>query len=68
MNDLETIYQAFLKSTGISTDTRQLNDGNLFFALKGPNFDANQWVMKALEAGASFAVADDPALKGISKV
>lgn len=62
MNTIETIYKHFLQSTGISTDTRQLKPGSIFFALKGPNHNANLWVEKALEGGAAFAVADDPLL------
>jgi UDP-N-acetylmuramoyl-tripeptide--D-alanyl-D-alanine ligase len=56
-----TLYEAFLKSTGVSTDTRKIEPGNLFFALKGPNFDANEFAEKALEMGASGVVVDDPA-------
>jgi UDP-N-acetylmuramoyl-tripeptide--D-alanyl-D-alanine ligase len=56
-----SLYEAFLKSTGVSTDTRKIEPGNLFFALKGPNFDANEFAEKALEMGASGVVVDDPA-------
>lgn len=56
-----TLYQAFLDSTGVSTDTRHIQKGNLFFALKGPNFNANEFAAKALEMGASGVVVDDPA-------
>ncbi|MEY3565148.1 MAG: hypothetical protein RJA23_1318, partial [Bacteroidota bacterium] len=38
--NLDTLYSLFLNSTGVSTDTRKIDSGNLFFALKGPNFDA----------------------------
>ncbi len=54
------LYQNFLKSTGVSTDTRTIKAGNLFFALKGPNFNANKFAEIALKSGASFAVVDDP--------
>jgi UDP-N-acetylmuramoyl-tripeptide--D-alanyl-D-alanine ligase len=47
--------------TGVTTDTRKLEPGNLFFALKGPNFNANSLAAQALEAGAAYAVIDDPA-------
>lgn len=56
---IELLYAKFLQSTGVCTDTRKLEDGNLFFALRGPNFNGNQYASKALEAGASFAVIDD---------
>jgi len=56
---IEKLYQYFLKSTGVSTDTRTVQHGQLFFALNGPNFDANKFAEKALEAGAMLAVVDD---------
>lgn len=59
--DKEAIYQLFLESSGISTDTRSIKEGNLFFALSGPNFNANKFAQKALEAGAIAAVVDDEA-------
>lgn len=60
---IETLYQLFLKSTGISTDTRKIKKGNIFFALKGPSFNANLFAEKALEGGASYAVIDESAFK-----
>ncbi|MEP0711573.1 UDP-N-acetylmuramoyl-tripeptide--D-alanyl-D-alanine ligase [Algoriphagus sp.] len=53
------LYTLFKKSTGVSTDTRKIEKGNIFFALKGPNFDANAFAPKALEMGASVVVIDD---------
>ena len=41
---------------GISTDTRSIADGELFFALQGPNFDGHDYVAKASAAGAAGAV------------
>ncbi len=52
------LYQKFLSATGISTDTRTLQNGQLFFALKGDNFNGNKFAKKALEK-ASFAVIDE---------
>ena len=57
--NLELLYQLFLQSTGVSTDTRKIDAGNLFFALKGPNFNANDFAAKALEMGASAVVIDE---------
>ncbi|WP_111670824.1 UDP-N-acetylmuramoyl-tripeptide--D-alanyl-D-alanine ligase [Algoriphagus litoralis] len=57
---LSILYDLYLKSTGISTDTRKIDAGNVFFALKGPNFNANEFAAKALEMGASVVVIDDP--------
>jgi UDP-N-acetylmuramoyl-tripeptide--D-alanyl-D-alanine ligase len=55
----EEIYSIFLKNRSISTDSRQLLPGCLFFALKGENFDGNKYAQKAIEAGAAYAVIDD---------
>lgn len=61
---VEKLYQIFLESTGVTTDSRSVGQGNLFFALKGDNFDGNDYIQKAIEAGASYAVADRPGIKG----
>lgn len=57
--EIEKLYEHFRSSTGVSTDTRNIKKGNLFFALKGPNFNANSFATKALEAGAKLAVIDE---------
>jgi len=57
--DISTLHQAFLSSTGICTDTRKVEAGKLFLALKGPNFNANKFAAQALEGGCSFAVVDE---------
>ncbi|MDH5455959.1 MAG: UDP-N-acetylmuramoyl-tripeptide--D-alanyl-D-alanine ligase [Gammaproteobacteria bacterium] len=41
---------------GVSTDTRKIQEGELFFALQGPNFDGRDYVRVAMEAGAAGAV------------
>lgn len=56
---IEKLYRYFLESTGISTDTRTVKKGQVFFALNGPNFNANKFAEKALKAGAIIAVVDD---------
>ena len=57
--DIDQLYHKFLNSTGVSTDTRKIEQGNLFFALKGPNFNGNKFADKALENGASYAIVDE---------
>jgi UDP-N-acetylmuramoyl-tripeptide--D-alanyl-D-alanine ligase len=57
--DIEKLYNHFLQSSGVSTDTRKINRGNIFFALKGPNFNANDFAAKALEIGAKLVVVDE---------
>ncbi|MEM6522697.1 MAG: UDP-N-acetylmuramoyl-tripeptide--D-alanyl-D-alanine ligase [Bacteroidota bacterium] len=54
------LYQKFLENPDVSTDTRNIATGSIFFALKGPNFDANKFADQALEKGASCAVVDNP--------
>ena len=58
-NFIEFLYSRFLLSDGVSIDTRTLKENNLFFAISGPNFNANRFAMQALEKGASYAVVDD---------
>lgn len=50
------LYRIFKSCSGVTTDSRTLKGGELFFALKGENFDGNQYALKALEAGAAYAV------------
>ena len=61
---LQLLLKAFHSATGVCTDTRLLKAGDLFFALKGPNFDGNRFAERALEMGASAVVVDDTALAG----
>jgi len=59
MQKIETIYQRYLESGKVSTDTRNIERGVMFFALKGAQFDGNEYALKALQAGASYAVIDN---------
>ena len=56
---LKTLYKLFLNSFGISTDTRNIQENQIYFALKGENFDGNQYAEMALEKGALCVVVDD---------
>ncbi len=56
----EQLYQLFIQHPVISTDTRKIAPGSLFFALKGDKFDANTFAAQAVEAGAAYAVIDNP--------
>ncbi len=64
MDILSTILElgGFTTSISISTDTRNLPAGCVFFALHGANFDGNKFALQALEQGASLAVIDDSEL------
>ena len=57
MNTSE-LYQKYLETGKVSTDTRQITSGSVFFALKGPAFNANEFAQEALAKGASYAVVD----------
>lgn len=48
-----------MKYPYIQTDTRKLKQGDLFFALKGPNFNGNLFALKALEMGAAYSIVDE---------
>ena len=56
---IKTIYSHYLESGRISTDTRQITPGSVFFALKGPKFNANEFAEEALKTGASYAIVDE---------
>lgn len=58
------IYKKFKECSGVSTDTRSLKGGEMFFALKGENFDGNEYALKALEAGAAYAVVNKDSAAG----
>ncbi len=56
---IEDLYKIYIQSYKVSTDTRSIENGSIFFALKGDNFNGNEFVEKALESGAEIAVIDD---------
>ena len=53
------LYEIFKQHPQVQTDTRKLQKGNIYFALKGPSFNGNAFAEKALEAGASYAIVDE---------
>ena len=57
--EISEIYQLYKKSFLVSTDTRKITKGCIFFALKGDNFNGNAFVKEALEKGASYVVIDE---------
>jgi len=68
MMSTQQIYQEFLRSEGICTDTRQDVEGKLFFALKGDQFDGNTFVEDALNKGCRLAITESTNLKGKDRV
>lgn len=57
--EIEKLHQLFLKSQGIATDTRKIKTGQIFFALKGENFNGNLFAEKAINQTASYAIVDE---------
>lgn len=57
--NISELHTLFLGGTGVSTDTRKIAPGSMFFALKGANFNGNLFAHKALELGANWVVADE---------
>tara|TARA_A100001011_G_C14255759_1_gene820016 strand:- start:505 stop:1761 length:1257 start_codon:yes stop_codon:yes gene_type:complete len=62
MTSLQEVYQLFLKSSGVQTDSRKVISNQLFFALNGPNFNANTFAHQAIEKGALAAIVDNKAV------
>jgi len=58
--DMQRLYSFYQKHPKVQTDTRKIQPGEFFFALKGPNFNGNQYALKALEMGAAGVVVDEP--------
>lgn len=56
---IEEIYEKFKASKGITTDTRKIGQNQMFFALKGEKFNANNFAEQAIAQGASYAVVDE---------
>jgi UDP-N-acetylmuramoyl-tripeptide--D-alanyl-D-alanine ligase len=59
MMNIEDLYKIYLQYPSVQTDTRKLKQGDVFFALKGPNFNANEFSQKAIDAGAAYSIIDD---------
>ena len=59
LGSIEELYKIYSAHPSVVTDTRKLKLGDLYFALKGPNFNGNLFALAALEAGASYAIVDD---------
>ena len=56
--DISSIYQIFLNSNKVCTDSRKIRDNDLFVSLKGPTFNGNKFAETALENGANYAIVD----------
>jgi UDP-N-acetylmuramoyl-tripeptide--D-alanyl-D-alanine ligase len=56
---IENLYELYLQNPKVQTDTRKISKDEIFFALKGPNFNGNKFARQALEMGAALVVADE---------
>jgi len=65
---IEKLHQLVLKGHTICTDSRQTKSGDIFFALKGENFNGNKFALHALEKGCVIAVVDEPVAPGNEKL
>ena len=63
MSTIEQLYQAYQASHTVTTDSRNITPGCIFFAFKGEHFDGNAFAPKALEQGASLCIISDAAYK-----
>ena len=57
--NISALHNIFLNSSGVNTDTRSITNGEIFFALKGANFNGNKFAMQALNDGATHVVVDE---------
>ena len=65
---MENLYEIYLRCGKVGTDTRSIEPGSLFIALKGENFDANQMVGEALAQGAGHVVTNNRLFEGNARV
>jgi UDP-N-acetylmuramoyl-tripeptide--D-alanyl-D-alanine ligase len=56
---IDQLYSVYQQHPSVQTDTRKLRAGDIFFALKGENFNGNAFAKQALDAGAEYAVIDE---------
>ncbi len=59
--EISELYKIFCACGSVTTDSRTIRGGELFFALKGENFDGNEYAEKALQSGVAYAVVNEDA-------
>ena len=57
--EAKDLYSYFLKSTGVATDSRQIEEGKLFICLRGDHFNGNKFAAEAIEKGAHLPSVDE---------
>ena len=60
--NISKIYALFNKYNSVSIDTRSIKPKDIFFAIKGPNFDGNNFALEAIKKGASYVISDNPTI------
>ena len=65
---MENLFQLFYQSSGVSTDTRKIKKDSLYIALKGENFDGNNFAEQAIELGAKYAIVDNKSFANESTI
>lgn len=57
---MHKLFQLFYKTSGVFTDSRNVQQNGMFIALKGNNFNGNLYAEETIKAGAKYAIVDDP--------
>lgn len=57
--NIEQLYELYTKTYLVDTDSRKIRKGSIYFALKGDNFNGNEFAAEALKSGVSYAVIDE---------
>ena len=65
--EIAKVHELFTNSSGVCTDTRKIQEGNIYFALKGENFNGNKFAQSAIDSGASFSVIDEKEFQSDSR-
>ena len=68
MTNIDQLYQTYLASRTVTTDSRKITPGCIFFAFKGEQFDGNAFIPQALEQGAAMCVGGDDALATLQEL
>lgn len=59
LQNIASLYEIFKQYPSVQTDTRKLTTGDVFFALKGPSFNGNEFALQAIQDGAAYAIIDE---------
>lgn len=65
---IKELHNLFLNYPSVCTDTRKIKPGDLFFALKGDNFNGNEYAGEALKKGAAYAIIDEEKFSGKQRI